>query len=90
VERKKTKVGASFGCRTGSWLVFLSGDVEILGRKKLECVSRGVSTFKYWCQLTPATYENTEGDSICILVVTPSTSHTQDANVVHDPGDLVF
>jgi hypothetical protein len=40
VERKKTKVGASFGCRTGSWLVFLSGDVEIFGEEEVGMCER--------------------------------------------------
>jgi hypothetical protein len=48
VERKKTKGGASFGSRTGRWLVFLFGDVEILGRKKLECVSVESVFYAVW------------------------------------------
>jgi hypothetical protein len=41
VERKKMKVGASFGYKTGSWLVFLSGDVEIFGEEEVGMCEQG-------------------------------------------------
>jgi hypothetical protein len=36
------------GSRTGCWLAFLSGDGEILGRKKLECVSVESVFYAVW------------------------------------------